>query len=139
MKDGAFKVNRHQQHNIRGARRGEINGGGANDWRAITFNVDEDDMKLLQGSYMSQAVSLEVAINIQGTFHRAGIFSFFAKPMGNNLVLMTAIGDEDLTVMLMEEKEILSKWFQDIRPWSPLLLEKERFAWMNIIGVPLHT
>lgn len=53
------------------------------------------------------------------------------------MVLLTADGEEDISFSL-NEADSLSKWFEDIRPWDPRSVARERLVWLNVTGVPVH-
>lgn len=42
-------------------------------------------------------------------------------------------------VILGQELDNIANSFEDFRPWNPETFCKERYVWLNITGVPLHT
>jgi hypothetical protein len=39
---------------------------------------------------------------------------------------------------MVDAKEWLDQWFQEIRPWSPKEIDRDRVFWLRIYGIPAH-
>lgn len=117
-------------------RMGNTNAIRANDWNGLEFNVNNDELKWLKRSYVGQTHKIEAVVITQDKFHQEGIFVIKAAPMGGDLVLLTPMGDEEVSEILAQDEVWPSKWFNDIKPWSPEMVAKERNVWLSVTGLP---
>lgn len=108
------------------------------EWRGLTFNMPQEDLKWLQDAFVGTTFTLEQAHDMQKYLHTERIFSVKAAPLGGKFVLLTKLGDEDFPSVLNEASSPLSKLFEEIRPWDPSLMVKERMVWLKVTGVSAH-
>lgn len=71
--------------------------------------VSEEDMQWLKEAFVGQTHSLECSLDIQDNLHKAGIFNIKVVPLGGNQVLLSSVGEVDLSKSLSDDAEILSK------------------------------
>lgn len=55
----------------------------------MEYNIDDDQLFWLKGSFVARTHVLEDALIIQQILHKEGLFSINAAPMGGNRVLLT--------------------------------------------------
>ena len=55
--------------------------------------------------------------------------------MGDNMVLLSG---NNVSEMVEENKEWLSKFFIAIEPWSPDLMPGKRLVWLRCLGIPIN-
>lgn len=67
-----------------------------------------------------------------------GIFSIKAAPLGGKLVLLTKVGDEDISFAFIGATVPLSTWFEETCPRDLGLLPNDRTVWINITWVLTH-
>ncbi|GKV01589.1 hypothetical protein SLEP1_g14135 [Rubroshorea leprosula] len=104
----------------------------------LEFNVKEEDLLWLEGCYVGIAHSVNIILTLQQKFFMEGYFSCKVRPMGGRLVLLER-GDKDEIKDLVETTpEWLGQWFEEVKPWAPSTVAKERFVWIRCQGVPIH-
>lgn len=101
--------------------------------------VSKEDMRWLKETYVGQTHSLECSLDIQDNLHKVGIFNIKAVPLGGNQVLLSSVGEVELSKCLTDDAEIFSKWFANVRPWEPGKMSREHLVWLNVTGVPVHS
>lgn len=69
-------------------------------------------MMWLHGAFVGQTSDLECTLGIQDRLHMDSAFTIDTVPLGGKLVLL--------------------------RPWEPGIVARQRLAWLNIVGVPVH-
>lgn len=104
----------------------------------LSYHVEEDQVELLKKAFVAQVQSPGMTFNLQEEFARHGYFDIKVTPMGANLALLQAIGEEDLATSIEEIRGWLANWLLDIKPWDPALIDCERYVWVRIHGVPAH-
>lgn len=67
-----------------------------------------------------------------------GYFNVKVTPLGSNLVLIEPEGEVDVVVVIIEAKEWVESWFDEIRVWSPMEIDNERLVWIKCFGTPAH-
>ncbi|GKV38004.1 hypothetical protein SLEP1_g45962 [Rubroshorea leprosula] len=67
-----------------------------------------------------------------------GVFYCKIRAMGGRLVLLEGNEYEDLKELVENGKDWLGNWFEEIKPWSPNMVARERFAWIRCLGLPPH-
>lgn len=115
-----------------------LNAQEKDEWKGLTFNVPEEDMGWLEGTFVGEAHDVESSLHMQDNIHSEGIFSINAVPLGGNFVLLLVVGTEDFLNIAREDNKTLSKLFIEICPWSPDFVVRERLVWVNVAGVPAH-
>ncbi|GKV05619.1 hypothetical protein SLEP1_g17606 [Rubroshorea leprosula] len=108
------------------------------EWRGLEYNVKEEDYEWLQGCYVGIAHSVEMVPNIQEKFYIEGYFSCRLRAMGGKMVLMDCEDKEELKDLVQGAADWLGQWFSEVKPWSPLMVAKERFVWIRCQGTPLQ-
>ncbi|GKV32257.1 hypothetical protein SLEP1_g40874 [Rubroshorea leprosula] len=108
------------------------------EWRGLEYNVKEEDYEWLQGCYVGIAHSVEMVPNIQEKFYIEGYFSCRLRAMGGKMVLMDCEDKEELKDLVQGAADWFGQWFSEVKPWSPLMVAKERFVWIRCQGTPLQ-
>ncbi|GKV52906.1 hypothetical protein SLEP1_g59459, partial [Rubroshorea leprosula] len=104
----------------------------------LEFIVKEEDLQWLEGCYVGSAHSINIIPTLQQKFFMEGYFSCKVRPMGGRLLLFEG-GDKDEIKDLVETTpEWLRQWFEEVKPWSPSAVAKERFVWIRCQGVLIH-
>lgn len=67
-----------------------------------------------------------------------GLFSIRVTPLGPNLCLLEDLIEGEVEVLVEERKSWWEQWFFNIKPWDPLDIDDERYAWIRIFGVHCH-
>ncbi|GKV23685.1 hypothetical protein SLEP1_g33387 [Rubroshorea leprosula] len=67
-----------------------------------------------------------------------GYFSCKVRPMEGRLVLLERGDEEEMKDLVELAPEWLGQWFEDIKPWNPTIVARERFVWLRCQGVPAH-
>ncbi|GKV02939.1 hypothetical protein SLEP1_g15313 [Rubroshorea leprosula] len=108
------------------------------DWRGLEYNVKQEDYEWLQGCYVGIAHSVEMVPNLQEKFYMEGYFSCRLGVIGGEMVLMDCEDKEELKDLVQGAADWLGQWFFEVKPWSPLMVAKERFVWIRSQGSPLQ-
>ncbi|GKU96282.1 hypothetical protein SLEP1_g9530 [Rubroshorea leprosula] len=77
-------------------------------------------------------------IEYKEKFYMEGYFSCRIRAMGGKLVLLDCEDKEELKDLVELEANWLEQWFEEVRPWTPDMVSKERFVWMRCQEVPLN-
>lgn len=80
-------------------------------WSGMAFNVSEEQMSWLKGCYVGQTINPEGIPNIQEELLNEGLFTIKAAPMGGNLVLLSPLEAEDLSVIINDRGSNFAKWY----------------------------
>ncbi|GKV49125.1 hypothetical protein SLEP1_g55890 [Rubroshorea leprosula] len=72
-------------------------------------------------------------------FYMEGYFACKLKAMGGKLVLLESEDKDELKDLVENASDWFGQWFKEIKPWSPCMVENERFVWIRCTGVPLHS
>ncbi|GKV11959.1 hypothetical protein SLEP1_g23168 [Rubroshorea leprosula] len=112
--------------------------GKREDWVGIEYIVKSEDYSWLDGCYVGTAHSVEMVRNLQEKFYMEGYFSCRIRAMGGKLVLLDCEDKEELKDLVELGANWLGQWFEEVRPWTPDMVSKERFVWMRCQGVPLN-
>lgn len=125
---------------VGGGRQGttRVNAKDKNDWRGLSFNVPNENISWLVGSYVGTTVNHAVVQHIQKYLTKEGLFNLVATPMGGDMVLLTAKDNFDVLSLLSEVGECLENVFSDIKPWEPHLVPRVRTVWLRVTRVPVH-
>ncbi|GKV09903.1 hypothetical protein SLEP1_g21337 [Rubroshorea leprosula] len=108
------------------------------EWSGLEFKVKKEEFQWLQGSYVGVAHSVEIVPNLEEKFYMEGYFSCRLRAMGGKLVLMDGENKDEIKDLVEGAPEWLGQWFSEVKPWSPSMVEKERFVWIRCQGAPLH-
>jgi hypothetical protein len=54
------------------------------------------------------------------------------------LTLLEEQEEGEIQALMMDAKEWLDDWFQEIRPWNPKEIDRDRIIWLRIYGIPAH-
>ncbi|GKV50907.1 hypothetical protein SLEP1_g57586 [Rubroshorea leprosula] len=96
------------------------------------------DYEWLKGCYVGTVHSVEMVRNLQEKFYMEGYFSCRIRAMGGKMVLLDCEEKEELKDLVEMASDWLSQWFEDVRPWTPESVAKERFVWIRCQGAPLN-
>ncbi|GKV17381.1 hypothetical protein SLEP1_g27896 [Rubroshorea leprosula] len=100
--------------------------------------VKEEELTWLEGCYVGTTHSVELIPTLQEKFFMEGYFSCKVRPMGGRLVLLEGGDKEEMKDLVELAPEWLGQWFEDLKPWNPKLVARERFVWLRCQGVPTH-
>jgi hypothetical protein len=67
-----------------------------------------------------------------------GYFGVKVTPLGSTLTLLEEQEEGEIQALMVDAKEWLDDWFQEIRPWSPKKIDRDRIIWLRIYGIPAH-
>ncbi|GKV53163.1 hypothetical protein SLEP1_g59701 [Rubroshorea leprosula] len=109
-------------------------GGMTLEMGSIQSKADKEEAKV----DIEMAHSVEMVRNLQEKFFMEGYFSCQIRPMGGRLVLLDCQDKEELKDLVEMASNWLRQWFEEVHPWSPEMVAKERFVWMRCQGVPLN-
>ncbi|GLT47665.1 hypothetical protein SLA2020_213410 [Shorea laevis] len=112
--------------------------GQGENWSRIEYNVKTEEYSWLDGCYVGTVYSVEMVRNLQEKFYMEGYFSCQFRAMGGKMVLLDCEDKEELKNLVELGATWLGQWFQEVRPWTPKMVSKERFVWMRCQGVPLN-
>lgn len=115
-----------------------VNASSEDEWRGLSFNVSNEDIRWLQGAYVGKTFSLEIAFDIQKNLHLEGISSIKVVPLCGNLVLLARDREEDISMILNDFTDTISKCFEEIRPWDLGYVGSERLVLLNVTSVPTN-
>ncbi|GKV47542.1 hypothetical protein SLEP1_g54439 [Rubroshorea leprosula] len=105
-------------------------------------NQDEAMERNNSGGRVSQNQNrmhtVEMVRNLQEKFYMEGYFSCKTYAMGGRLVLLDCDEKEELKDLVEMASEWLGQWFEEVRPWTPETVAKERFVWVRCQGAPLN-
>lgn len=90
-------VGRIHNFNVTQNRRRVVIASLDDDWKGITFNVSEDHMGWLMGTYIGQTHNTVCPLDIQDSLHKAGIFYIKFVPISGNYVLLSPTREVDLS------------------------------------------
>lgn len=117
----AVQSERHKGNQFRQSTRGGINVPNTKQtagWSGMAFNVSEEQMSWLKGCYVGQTINPKGIPNIQEELLNEGLFTINAAPMDGNLVLLSPLEAEDLSVIINDQESTFAKWFSKIRIWG---------------------
>lgn len=66
--------------------------------------------------------------NIQERFFMQGFFNVKVTPMGANLVLLSSDPEDEVEALVTDAKDLLSDWFDEVRPWTMDDVDNERLT-----------
>ncbi|GKV22646.1 hypothetical protein SLEP1_g32498 [Rubroshorea leprosula] len=107
-------------------------------WAGLELKASKEDEEWLGSCMVGTVYSVEMVPFLQEKFYMEGYFTCKIRPMGGRLVLLEG-GDKDELKDLVElAADWLGQWFEEIRPWSPSMVARERFTWIKCQGMPLN-
>ncbi|GKV35665.1 hypothetical protein SLEP1_g43906 [Rubroshorea leprosula] len=106
-------------------------------WTGLEFKSNQEECKWLDGFFVGMARSVEIVPVIQERMYMEGMFSVRVKAMGGKMVLIDGEDKDELKHLMESAADWFSQWFEEICPWTPTMVAKERFVWLKIMGVPL--
>ncbi|GLT95915.1 hypothetical protein SLE2022_135680 [Rubroshorea leprosula] len=112
--------------------------GQGENWAGIEYNVKPEDCAWLKGCYVGTVHSVEMVRNLQEKFYMEGYFSCRIWAMWGKLVLLDCEDEEEMKDLIEMASDWLNQWFEDVRPWTPEAVAKERFVWLRCQGAPLN-
>ncbi|GKV06521.1 hypothetical protein SLEP1_g18404 [Rubroshorea leprosula] len=92
----------------------------------LEFRVKEEELTWLEGCYVITTYSMELIPTLQEKFFMEGYFSCKVRPIGGRLVLLEGGDKEEMKDLVELALEWLGQWFEDIKPWNPKLVARER-------------
>ncbi|GLT88305.1 hypothetical protein SLE2022_063380 [Rubroshorea leprosula] len=107
-------------------------------WTGMELNFDPEEYAWLEKCFVGTVHSVNLIPNLQENFFMEGVFFCNIRPMGGRLVLLEGKDHEDLKELVDTGKDWLGNWFEEVKPWTPTLVAKERFAWIRCQGLPPH-
>jgi hypothetical protein len=75
---------------------------------------------------------------VQEKVHELGFFNIKAIPMGNDMILLDSNCPEEISEFVEKAKDSWSLFLSYVENWSPNLIIRERLAWFNCYGIPVH-
>ncbi|GLU08672.1 hypothetical protein SLE2022_255710 [Rubroshorea leprosula] len=112
--------------------------GMGKSWVGLEYNAKPEDYAWLEGCFVGLAHSVEMVRNLQEKFYMEGYFSCRIRAMGGRMVLLDGEDKEELKDLVELAADWLGQWFEEVRPWKPEMVAKERFVWIRCQGVPLN-
>ncbi|GKU92387.1 hypothetical protein SLEP1_g6121 [Rubroshorea leprosula] len=104
----------------------------------LEFTVKEEDLQWLEGCYVGIAHSVTIIPTLQEKFLMEGYFSCKVRPLGGRLVLLEGSDKDEIKELAETTPEWLGQWFEEVKPWTPSMVARERFVWIRCHGVPVH-
>lgn len=104
----------------------------------LQFTVKNEQLQRLGKAYVGKVCHPGTTYCMQQEFHRQGIFTIKAIPMGANLVLLESDEEGEVNALINDGKEWLLQWFEEVRSWSPRDIDNERLAWVRVYGIPVQ-
>ncbi|XP_045820034.1 uncharacterized protein LOC123913360 [Trifolium pratense] len=130
VKDGSY---------ARAVRRGGSTRQGDDQQRVVfSYEAEKNDMFRLQKCFIGEVIHLGMSYNIQSAFHRQGYFGVKVTPLGARLTLLDGQEEGEVQALMDEAKDWLKQWFTEIRPWSPKEIDRDRYVWLRVYGIPTH-
>lgn len=115
-----------------------VGDNGSRSLEPLSFEVEEEAVVALKKAYLGKMLTSGMSYNLQEEFICQGFADIRATPMGANLVLLEAVGEDDVAKLIDDSRDWLYNWVSEIRPWEPTMLDDERFVWVRLHGVPIH-
>ncbi|GKV37223.1 hypothetical protein SLEP1_g45280 [Rubroshorea leprosula] len=112
--------------------------GQGENWARIEYNVKPEDCAWLKGCYVGMVHSVGMVRNLQEKFYMKGYFPCRIRAMGGKLVLLDCEDEDELKDLVEMASDWLNQWFENVRPWTPEAVAKERFVWLRCQGAPLN-
>ncbi|GKV16172.1 hypothetical protein SLEP1_g26854 [Rubroshorea leprosula] len=112
--------------------------GRGDNWASMEFNIKPEEYAWLEGSYVGIVHSMEMVRNLQEKFYMEGYFSCQIRAMGGKMVLLSGQDKEEVKDLVEMASDWLRRWFEEVRPWTPQMIAKERFVWIRCQGAPLN-
>ncbi|GKV46923.1 hypothetical protein SLEP1_g53881 [Rubroshorea leprosula] len=107
-------------------------------WVGLELKASKEDEEWLGSCMVGIVYLVEMVPFLQEKFYMEGYFTCKIRPMGGKLVLLEG-GDKDKLKDLVElAADWLGQWFEEIGPWSPSMVARERFTWIKCQGMPLN-
>ncbi|GKV21472.1 hypothetical protein SLEP1_g31448 [Rubroshorea leprosula] len=104
----------------------------------LEFTVKEEDLQWLEGCYVGIAHSVTIILTLQEKFLMEGYFSCKVRPLRGRLVLLEGSDKDEIKELAETTPEWLGQWFEEVKPWAPSMVARERFVWIRCQGVPVH-
>ncbi|MCH83632.1 RNA recognition motif [Trifolium medium] len=92
----------------------------------MAIDVEPDNLKNLEGSFVGTLRRIADADNIQVTMWMEGFQQIKARPLGLDLILLTSPNKEDIQKAYESNKSWWERWFSNLTPWRPNILPKKR-------------
>ncbi|GKV41639.1 hypothetical protein SLEP1_g49143 [Rubroshorea leprosula] len=108
-------------------------------WTGMELKVNKEEYQWLEKCFVGTVHSITLIPTLQEKFYMEGVFYCKIRAMGGRLVLLEGNEYEDLKELVENGKDWLGNWFEEIKPWSPNMVARERFASIRCLGLPLHT
>lgn len=108
--------------------------------RVTTDGPKEDELFWLARCVIGDVKTGEVLPDLPFHLKENGFLTTTAKYFGGFRYLLECESTQALNKMLKEGSEVLSSWFQWIKPWHRDVesITPGRLCWLSIRGVPLH-
>ncbi|GKV47547.1 hypothetical protein SLEP1_g54442 [Rubroshorea leprosula] len=107
-------------------------------WTGMELKVNKEEYQWLEKCFVGTVHSITLIPTLQEKFYMEGVFYCKIRAMGGRLVLIEGNEYEDLKELVENGKDWLGNWFEEIKPWSPNMVARERFAWIRCLGLPPH-
>lgn len=80
----------------------------------MEFNVNDEEMTWLKGSFMGRTVDPVGIHCIRKKFDLDYLLSVTLTPMGGNLVLMHALDGVNFEEVLHDKRKVFERWFSEL-------------------------
>jgi hypothetical protein len=104
----------------------------------LSYEAEKHDLLKLKKAFVGEVKQPGMTYRIQNAFHMQGYFGVKVTPLGSTLTLLEEQEEGEIQALMMDAKEWLDDWFQEIRPWNPKEIDRDRIIWLRIYGIPAH-
>lgn len=102
------------------------------------FSSNSEEANHYKKAFIGRIKHPGIDVDLKKIFMEEEIFSTRVTNLGPNLCLLEDLIESEVENFINEKKSWREQWFDCIKMWESLDIDRERFAWIRIYGVPFH-
>ncbi|GAB4849752.1 hypothetical protein Ancab_004548, partial [Ancistrocladus abbreviatus] len=103
-------------------------------YQDLEFSSREIDLNWLEGSFTGFLKAYIFLTMLREGFQKEGIIDCEVRPLGQRIVLLTAIENGSLDKIVKDKEMAFAQWFDKLHPWSKQDTGTSRVAWLTCIA-----
>jgi hypothetical protein len=104
----------------------------------LSYEAEKQVLQKLKKAFVGEVKQPGMTYNVQNEFHMQGYFGVKVTPLGSTLTLLEEQEEGEVQALMVDAKEWLDQWFQEIHPWSPKEIDRDRIVWLRVYCIPVH-
>ncbi|XP_058732712.1 uncharacterized protein LOC131604256 [Vicia villosa] len=106
--------------------------------KIVSFQPGYDVLSQYKNAYTGWIKEAGKMADLKSLFLEEGIFTIRITRLGPNLCILEDLVEGEVELFMEEKKSWWEQWFSKLKRWEPEDIDKERVAWIRVMGVPCH-